>query len=228
MPRKKPTAMVVVAILQIVFGSLALLSPVLYFAGAQRAVNSFAAMMPNGPNQSGMTPEQTQAELERRLPWLSTYTNGANAVELLIAVLMIGGGIGLLKIRGWGRWLTIVYVPLSVLSRVAGTVVAATWILPVTVDLMKAQIRLMKPASGGPPLDPEAFGNLMGIIMTVVVILSLLLLAYPIFVLVVMMLPSTRAAFGGQSPAAEPEDYRDSAWGEGREPPDEGHYRTQD
>ncbi len=226
--QQKPAGVVVIAILQIVFGGLGLLGPVLYFAGVQKAMASWQASMPKAPNQPVFSQEKMQAEIEQRIPGYTPYMNAMNAFILVLCALMIAGGIGLLQLRPWGRWVTILYAALSMAYTIGNSVFMLVWFVPAMSDVMTEQFKLLKPAGPGPAPDPAVMGNFMQIVLTASVVFGLLLMIYPIIVLVIMLLPSTRAAFRGPPPGTEHEDYRDPDWGGGREATGEGGYRTKD
>jgi hypothetical protein len=220
--QQKPAGVMVIAILQIVFGSLGLLGPVLYFAGAQRAMASWQASMPKAPNQPDFSQENLQAAMEQRLPGYTAYMNGLNGLALVMCLMMIAGGIGLLQMQPWARWLTVVWAALSIAYTVGNTVFSLTTVVPLMMDIMSEQIQRMQPAGPGPGgPGPEVLLSFMRIGMIVGAVFALILLAYPITVLIILLLPSSRAAFRGQPVAAEPEDYRDADWGADSSPVEE-------
>jgi hypothetical protein len=214
MAKKKSTVAVVFGILQIVFGSLGLLSAVLYFAGAQQAIAAWqSGMVKGGPGPQPMTQEQLMAEVTKRLPWYHAFEAGTNSANLVLSLMMVIGGIGLLQMQRWAHRLTIAYALLSILYTATATTLMIGYIGPVMGDVMgdamKAQVKGMPggPGRGGP--DPEALAAVMRVAMTFGAVCGASLAIYPLLVLIFMSLKSVRAAFSGVPLPAESEDYDD-------------------
>jgi hypothetical protein len=215
MAKKKSSVATVFGILQIVFGSLGILSPILYFSGVQQALTSWQAGLGKAPGQPDLSQERIMAELVKRVPWYKTFEVSMESADLVLCLMMIVGGIGLLQMRRWAHRLTIAYALLSILYTAVVTTCMAT-ITPAQMDVMMDLMKEGFKAGPGPGPGPgpgaaelEAMGSVMKVAAGVGVVCVGLLAIYPIIVLIFMLLPSVRAAFAGASLPDEPEDYDD-------------------
>jgi hypothetical protein len=215
MPRSKPTAVTVIAILQLIFGGLGLCIALANLAGLPQQM---AAL--NQQNVQKLPPAQrppTQAELEEKvekhLPSYQAIQKGSLAGSAVLCVLMLLSGIGLLAMRPWGRFVAITYAVLSILYTVASLVFTAAVVMP-------AMSEAIQDLAGQGNAQAQLMAQAMQIGMVAGLAIGALVVIYPIIVLVIMLLPSVRAAFRGETLPAEPEDYRDAG------PP--GEYRDTD
>jgi hypothetical protein len=205
MTRQRPASILVIAILQFVFGGLGLLCGL--YTAAQLAVGNqlftFGANTPQAQQQ-----EQFQEQLEKSMlekdPYVKQVQYGTTGVELFLSLMMIASGIGLLKMQSWGRLLCLVYSVLSISLKVF----TAVYTLLFTVPAIKEFAQSL--AAKGPQEAMMAkfiqFSAYAGVAWPSVTVV------YPLVVLVIMLLPPTRAAFRGERvarPEEEPPDYRD-------------------
>jgi hypothetical protein len=201
MPQKKPTAVVVIAILQVVFGLIGLCGTVVQLSGAQKALlNATQVNQPQG--QANVSPEAIQSHLEKKIPNYHAIETGDAVVDLVLCVLMLVSAVGLLQMRSWGRLLALGYAVLSILAHLASVVLTFALVVPAMADLSKEIA-----ASGGQEAQVMAQAMRFGIIFAALA--AALTAIYPIIVLIVLCLPSVRAAFAGVAMPAGPEDYRD-------------------
>jgi hypothetical protein len=235
MPRKKPAAVVVIAILQIVFGSLGLCAGLYGLSGIQERLN--ASMYQNNnmaaANAKGaqpFNPADMQKQIETKIPHYNEMQKASSGATTVLALMMIVSGIGLLMMQAWARVLAIVYAILSILVTIGSVIYSAAVVLPamsaIMQDMMNQVAKQAGPGAGGPPA--AAMGQVMQGAMIIGVVLNALVIVYPILVLVIMLLPSVAAAFAGRPvrrAPKEPEDYRDPA--EEGDEPDE-RYRAGD
>jgi hypothetical protein len=200
MPPKRPVAVVVVAVLQVVFGGLALLDSASSLAGLDKALGSAGQVGPSGPHT--LTLGDVETQLEARAPGYAVSKRLNAGVEGVLALLMIASGAGLLLLRPWGRLLAFVYAALSILN----TVVYLPWYLATVAPQVLAFARELA-ATGGE--QAQAMGMALPVLYIGVPVVMSLSIVYPILVLVVLRRPAVRAAFAGEAVPAEPEDYRD-------------------
>src|SRR4051794_11643492 len=102
-PRNRPTSVLVLAILQIIFGSLGLLGS-LCGVGMQLAGGG---SMFGGQAPQGMP--DIQALLRERVPHYEIVLLGGLILGLISGTVMIVSGVGLIRMRPWARVLTIGY-----------------------------------------------------------------------------------------------------------------------
>jgi hypothetical protein len=228
MAKKPPAIVVVVAVLQLVFGGLGLIEPILYFTGAQRAVSSWMSGLSKGPGATAINQQKVEEEVTRRVPWFPTFTLAVNLVVLLLCVLLIAGGIGLLKVQKWAWWLTMLYVLLSIAYRLTQVILLAGFITPVMADLtIEAMQQAMAQAPrGGGAGPPPGFFDMMRTTMSIAPFLGLIVLVYPITIGILMLQRSARTACLGGGPDQDADRDRSGAPREG-EVADRGNAPTE-
>ena len=202
MPQKRPLAVVVIAVLQLVFGVPALGNYALSLAGADQAVASLGQVNPSG--QQRLTLLDVEKHLQENVPGYAAVQRGGDGVETVVALSMIASGIGLLLFRPWGRVLALVYAVVSIVI----TVAYLGWYLAAVAPAVVAFGREIA-ATGGQ--DAQAMGAAIPVLYIGAPILMSLSAAYPVAVLVVLLRRPVRAAFRGEAVAEGPEDYRDAA-----------------
>jgi hypothetical protein len=201
MPHKRPLAVVVIAVLQLVFGVPALGDYALSLAGLDKAVASLGPVNP--PGRQRLTLLDVEKHLEDHVPSYAAAQRALNGGEIVVTLLMIGSGIGLLMFRPWGRSVAIGYAILSILA----TVSYLAWYLVAVSPAVLAFGREIA-ATGGP--DAEATGAGIPLLYIGGPVVMSLTVVYPLIVLLVLLRPSVRAAFRGETLPEEPEDYRDA------------------
>ncbi len=150
------------------------------------------------------------------IPSYLGVTIGTLIVSFLLDIMLLTAGIGLLGVKPWARRLSLVYAPLSILYHLANFLYSLLLVMPAT-DKMYAQY----PALAG-------MSSIMTAASGIGVFLTLLLIVYPITVLVILLLPSTAAAFRGEVPV-DADDLREEELDEderGREPPSDRFRRA--
>jgi hypothetical protein len=197
-----PTAVVVVAIFHFIIGGLGLLSNlcggiILLVTGGD--LSRLVAFVPEAQRQM----EVQQRILNERVPFYALYQGEGLVVGLVFSVLLIASGVGLLRLRPWGRTLSLVYVPLSIPQTLFGAFYTFVYVNPATQEAVR---QTPQPNLQAAQVSAQASG-MMTTMLTAFIFL--VVLAYPVIVLIVMMLPSVVAAFRGGTVRTEPEDYRD-------------------
>jgi hypothetical protein len=198
----RPTVVLVFAVLNIVFGSLGLL-----IAGCggvlQLFVNRLAA---SDTARAGVLKDMVDVseKMKAQVPAYTLVSMISVAVLLGLTILMIVGGIGLLRMKPWARRATILWACLLIIYEFAQTIYQVTLAIPVQ---MRLQHELMARQGGkGPDLS---FGSTFAAVITGVI--GLIVVGYAASFLIVLFLPTVRAAFAGEPLAsgAGPEDYYD-------------------
>jgi hypothetical protein len=221
MRRIRTTPILVIAILHLTGGTVGLLSSICT-CGSLLIVDSFSSLMPappTFPTRPGqpsplLTPpnaNEVMKYLNDNVPGFRAFTIGGLAISFLLDILLLSAGIGLLKMQPWARWLSLVYAAISILFRVGSFIYQLGWVLPAT----QALYAKFMAATG--------LSSLMIISSGAGAVGTLLVVIYPIAVIIVMLLPSTAAAFRGELPVRnddrnenEEEEYDEDRW---REPP---------
>jgi hypothetical protein len=211
MVRQRPAAVLVMAILNLVFGGLHLL--VYVCAGCTMGVMyQFANMAPPAappgqPNVNSIYGSMFQ-ELGK-LPGYWAFMIASNVLGILLATLLIVAGIGLLKMRPWSRTLCVVYVFGMFLFQIANVYYGMVYVNPAMARWQENLMR-QQPQAVPPGFAPNATFSNLGTIVG-----AGFFMAYSVALMVVLFLPSVSAAFAGKTapPAEEPEDYYDEPGG---------------
>ncbi len=146
----RPSAVMVVAIMQITFGALGLLSN-LCNVGIQAAGGTKAFTPPAGA--AGPQTPDVEAMLRARVPHYDLFVYGQLTVSLIACTVMIVSGVGLLRLRPWARRVTIGYAFYNIAMTVFGVVFALLVTRPLMEDYF-AQLR------ADPKLPPAAVPTL--------------------------------------------------------------------
>jgi hypothetical protein len=200
-----PAAATVIAVLQLVFGGLGLCAALVNLTDLPQQLAAI-----NEKNLQNLPPAQrppSQADLEKiiekHVPNYQAIQKVSLGASAVLCVLMLLSGLGLLSGRPWGRALTIAYAVLSVLYTVVSLVFSAVVVIPAMSEAGKDLAN-----QGGPQAQLMAQAIQFGAVFALVI--GALFVIYPIIVLVIMLLPSVRVAYGGAPAAEVPEDYRDA------------------
>jgi hypothetical protein len=196
MPRKKHPAVVVVAILQLVFGSIGLCLALYNLSGLPKRMAA-ASQQNLPPGQRQFSQEEIEKRLEQRFPNYHLMEKAQQGASAFMCLLMITSGIGLLLMQVWARFLTIGYAVLSILLTIANVIYAVAVVLPLMSELTRDLTSQAAPPGGGPP--PQMVAQIVQGAMVLGVAMAALIVVYPITVLVIMLLPSVGAAFRGET-----------------------------
>jgi hypothetical protein len=201
MAKNRPTSVLVIAILQFIFGTIALLLGLC--TGLQLAVGNAMIARMNSPQaaQQPFSQEEFQRRLEREIPYFKTGQYVSVGTDLIISLLMITSGFGLIYMLPWGRVLALLYAVLSILQKIATAIYAGF----LTIPVMQRVIADVVTTAQAKNLTPQEV-NILNFTMTIMklalwasVVIPLLTMIYPVVVLVVMGRPSVGAAFRGPS-----------------------------
>jgi hypothetical protein len=176
----RPVAVLVMAILNIVFGAIGCLLNGCCLCSLPLLPN-LAAASKNAPNPD----LEVLAAAYQDLPLWRASTLGMAGLDLALAALLLIAGIGLIAMRPWGRITSILYGFLRGLTEILGI---AFWILYLEPAGQNWQ-------SAYKQQHPNA-SKLFGTGFSTQYINGALAVAYAIALLVVMSLPHVKAAFG--------------------------------
>jgi hypothetical protein len=222
MPRRElPTVVLVLAIFHFIVGGYELLCGVC--GGITLLTNPDTAALfsfgnPQLAQQQQAQQEAMQRVLNERVPHLKAYQAESVAVSLALAVVLIAAGVGLLSLRGWARTLSLAYAVLSILQTLLAAFYSFVYVAPANEEAFRQM----------PALNPQqahmnqSLGQMMMPLMVVGVLIQLV---YPVTILIIMLLPSVRAAFRGEAVPEGPEDYHDVAQPAGPDETDD-RFRT--
>src|SRR5579884_853918 len=188
MPQKRPVAVVVVAVFQLLFGVLALLDSASTLAGLDRTVA--AAGQVSTSKKESVSVADVEKRLEQNVPGYGVIKQASVGLEGVLAVMMIASAIGLLRLRPWGRVLALVYAVLSIVSRLG----YLAWFLATVPPVVSAFGKELAAAGGDLAELTGTWFPIAYVGLQVVMSLSVL---YPIIVLIVLSRRRVRAVFTG-------------------------------
>ena len=170
----RPPAVLVMAILNIVFGSL----------GVACSLISGAAvlLLYHVPARQGDYVRGLYDHLEKVIPGYTVITISRLFILLALAVLLVVAGVGLLRIKRWARWSSIAYGVSTVVTQLADLAYRFVYEIPVTQQWQRE-----KSSSTTSIPDPSP------------ILAPAALIGYSIALLIVMVLPSVSAAFAGRT-----------------------------
>jgi hypothetical protein len=189
MPRdRRPAAVLVVAILNIFFGGMNLLS----FVCAIPLLVVVFAILPPMPGSDKSIIKELFDSLNERIPFLAIMI-GASIYALIVNTALLVSGIGLWKMRVWARRTAIACSVIQLVWVVGYSIIQFLWLNPAMADWQEHfNQKFAKPNAPPPPaLFWTGFynaGAVFGIVMGSF---------YPIAVLIILFLPHVRAAFAG-------------------------------
>lgn len=199
-----PAAVLVVAILHFVGGGLSLLcveAPGLATQAAGGASGIMKGFAGSG-NPAMADIEKMEAFQKRELPHQGLFAIVSLSLGLVLSLVMIISGIGLLKLQPWGRTLSLIYAPCSILMRLAGTIYTLLFVSPVI-------LRYYETEANFPPQMRAQMLMTQKITVYTSVLFGLVFIIYPIVVLFLLTRPGVVKAFadGGD---ADNEGYEES------------------
>jgi hypothetical protein len=201
MKKLRPTAVVVIAILELVGGGLGLAQGL---CGLALASGGGSQMFTGLGGQQGKVqqdlPQRMEKEFAAKVPGYQVAKYGALAVAILLSILMLIAGAGLLAMKPWARSLSIVYALLSIANHIFSLVYAFAFTIPAANEFFR---------EAAADKEVAQFASLMQAMLPVSTIVAAVFVAFPITVLIVMLLPSVAAAFRGKGMPEEPPDYYD-------------------
>jgi hypothetical protein len=206
MPTKRPAIVVIIALMQLGFGGMALFNSVISLTGLQNWLASFAKV--GGSIGESLSPQEIESRLTAAIPYYGLIQIGSDLLGAVLALLMLGSAVGLLRLRPWGRQLTLIYVLGSIAYNIAYYAYAFGILLPATLTALDSV-----PKPSGQEGEIWSTIVLAAKISTFVSMgLGSLSILYPLAILFFMFRPAIRAAFRGEEyRPPEPEDYRDPA-----------------
>lgn len=224
MTPKRPTGVTVVAILNIVLGAFGLLGGLCGLGGP--AIQ--AAMKPQAG--AGAKPDPStlfQEEMERQDPNSKAVDLARAGISLLLGAGLLASGIGLLKLRPWGRTLamTVAVIEILVVLASSGYDIAVTG--PATQRAMENVKQQMAGRMKEPGIEPAVrmMEMMTGIAVWGVVGFRMLFLVYYVILLLVLNGAKAKAAFrraAGEPDADDYDSYR------GRDEPEDIDDRRRD
>jgi hypothetical protein len=192
MPRdRRPAAVLVVAILNMFFGGMNLLS----FVCAVPILVVLVAIMPPMPGSDKNIFMELFDSFNERIPLLAIMI-GASIYSLILNTALLVSGIGLWKMRVWARRTAIACSIIQLVWAIGYMIIQFLWVNPAMADWQEHFNQKLARPNAPPP--PAVFGTgfynagaVFGVVMGSI---------YPIAALIILFLPHVRAAFAGARP----------------------------
>lgn len=196
MPAKRPVLISTLGILNIVFGSLGLLTNVCC-APAGLFVSSAMSNV-QLPQQAGQPAPTMPTNELNKIPEYFAFQCASIVVSALTGGLLLASGIGFLKMKQWGRAAGICYAIIGIVWGVIAWIVTQKYIFPAVETMMQ---NMGKQAG---PNNP--FVNTQGIMRLMMTFGLVFNFVYPTAVLIVMLLPAVKRGLEGKiDPSWEPD-----------------------
>jgi hypothetical protein len=136
----------------------------LHLTGADQAL-ARAFTPKTGPGGQAMEPTDANAYMAEHIPHYTVYMWSRFALDTTLSALMLVSGIGLLRMKRWGRQLALVYAPYSILLRIATVTYGLMFVIPVTLTLMESEQQ--KSFAQMPPQQAQAAQQMLAAIQNV-------------------------------------------------------------
>ena len=189
-PEDRPTALVAAAVLNFLFGGLAVLGAL----GGGLSILAIPLLarviptLPGGPNVM-----QEMADLYGSIPGFLLYTAVSMVGSLVMGVLLIVAGFGLLSVRPRARRLCVIWCIYTIVMTTAGTVYTFVVVNP-AVEKWTADFQ-QKMAAAIPGAGVGMFGMDPGMQRVMTLGAAALHITYAVMLLVLLFLPEVSAAF---------------------------------
>ncbi len=196
-PQHRPTAVIVLAVINFVLAGLVLLFGV---CGTLLSILVFPRLMASFmPPGQGPNPFTMMSEMMESIPGYNAFMLGKTGLNAVTSTLLLVAGFGLLKVRRWSRTLCLVYAVVTIVQTLAATVYEIAVLNPAVsraVVEYTEKVNQMNKAPGQPPVNlgfTETLYNTVGPISAV--LWAVVLLVYPITLLIVLTRRPIVAAF---------------------------------
>jgi hypothetical protein len=214
MARNRPTVVFVMAVLNIVFGTLGF-----FFAccggGSMLFLQYTPIPAPWNPKESLYKPMTDVLDAEA--PNHLAIQLGVSGTEMLLVALLIVGGIGLIGMRRWGRALVIIASAAGMIVLTGSFIWSIIVLNPAMHHANAAFMESMQKNMAGQnaPMPNMEFKMSETMETAIPAVIYGVKMLYCLIALVTMLLPSVSRAFAGAGTAeAPPEDYHDPRAGQ--------------
>jgi len=214
--RERPAAVLVMGILNLVFGGLGLAYYLCCGGLAMLLFSLLSKVAIPGGNPISSFPKI----MDKNVPGFIEFFIAAAVVKVILAICLIVAGFGLLTMKSWGRYLSIFYAIVTIITVIGGQAFQMAYVnprMPGFIREWEAEMMRIQQAQGGGkiaarpaptpapvPLGTNPSGSVFGLVIGS---------AYSIALLIVMFLPHVIAAFAGV-PTRLPDEYFRASAGE--------------
>jgi hypothetical protein len=167
--RPRPLTIDIVAVLNLVIGTLGILGTC-YGGGSILLLILLAnsgILPPMGGGQ--FNPLQAQADLyQNKIPGFLLFATVSLLVGSFMSILLIIGSVDLFKLNPRGRKLCIIWSVYNIISGIVGTVYSIVLVIPATTEYLRESYDQMAKA-GMPTPEPPGWTQYIGLLMGLVI-----------------------------------------------------------
>ncbi len=201
MRKERPASVLTLAILHLIGGGLGLLWSICL--GIDQIIMASVASG-GGPPMKQDLGIRTMLHLQQQVPSFQPVNIVDVLVRFVLGTLLLVGGIGLLKMQPWARYVSLGYAGLSIFEKITMCLYRALVVWPVANKFIAAE------ALRDPTVRTS--GELTGVRLGLgLQIAFVVLVVYPVVVAIILLLPGVSKAFTA-SPRRRDED-EDEGWG---------------
>lgn len=193
MVRERPAAVLVMAILNIVFGSLGLICSLCAGVGLALFFGGFTSAP-----AANAGPLKDMISLEQAIPSYKYMMIATDLGRIVLAVILLVAGIGLIGMNPWARWASVFCAVVTIVWSLGNLVYQVGYVNPALVEWKRGlERRSAEQPEGMPPQPmPQQFDLAQNNIQAIGHAITQTV--YAVALLIVMFLPHVRTAFAGQ------------------------------
>jgi len=201
MNRERPTVLLVMAILNFVFGGLFIICGLcgmgsVLFTGALFKGMSSATKGTTGPGQPDVFGEMSR--VFDTIPGYYPVQIGSMLLLIVLNIVLVVAGIGLLQMKPWARWLSVGYGAASIVLQFV-IMLYAIFVMQPAMEKWAQDFATRMGGQPAPGMSANSAMSSMGSCFS-----FFLYSAYPVALIIVMLLPAVGAAFA--APLLPPEE----------------------
>jgi hypothetical protein len=195
MAQTRPNSVLVIAIFHFIIGGYGvvqnLCTSVFLLAGGMDLMSRIG-----GPQMEKQMKDM-QNLMEQKLPFYTLYMFSSLLFGWVFSIMMLVAGVGLLRMRSWGHKLSLAYASISILHKVFVAVYTFLFLLALYDDFPQIM------GGAGNQQAAQAMQKMMATMQkSIAGAAPFISMIYPAVVLFIMLRPSVRAAFRGDTVTA--------------------------
>lgn len=215
MPRPRPGALTVVAVLGIVYGCLATTCNLCGVFGLAMQ-GTMSQGFPGGDEKQAKLQKDLEAAIERDVPAYRAIQIALPVVSLLLGIAMLAAGIGLLRSQAWARLLAMLTALVAILVKVFEIAYQLIFVIPASNKALNDVLPGAMPQGQPGGQELVKFMQVFVPAMAFVVVgILVLVIVYLLIIVMLLLRRDVRAAVSGADAAAAAAsgDSLEEGWG---------------
>jgi hypothetical protein len=207
MTRRRPPAVLVLAILNIVFGGAWTLLGLCGGVAFAFFITTWPKLMAQATAKSGQPPMPDMfALMQERAPNFLVFVYASIGLLAIMGLLLFVSGLGLLRMRNWGWWGSIVFAAVMIVQQLGGVYLNVQYVNPAMAEYYHEMGKWEQQLMPNRPPNP-VYGMFDNPAMMALMSLGGVAFncAYPVVLLIVLNRRHIRAAFADLPPPIEAE-----------------------